>query len=194
MKKLFKRKISFFLAMIMCFSCVASASAVEVQDSSEESDSFTITVIPNEEADQYLPEELLEAIVEAETAEDSSDVSVCGTSIPKKSKKWNLTSDERYDFSVSTTYHTIYSDYVFTGHSGKVKIHLHETGDNGGEYIFYLYKRDGNKTVVMSKTIDQGTTKDYTVDGIGSDDLVYFAIVPTDNVHTILKSSYIKKG
>lgn len=183
------KKIGAFALSLILLGCALPVSA---NASNSEEGLVSIEVISNEEADAFLPEYMVEAFAE-ETEDVSGNVSTYGLSYPSKKDKWNLDTEGKYEFSVDTQGSAIYSDYVFTGHGGSVKVHLNETTSSSGKYTFKLCKRGLINTTIYKYEFSHGLKQTISMNDFDSDDLIYFIIDP--NKYTYMASdSYIKKN
>lgn len=189
MKKNSLRK--FFLSLALVFtSVVVSQSHAFASERYYDDGLVSVDVIPNAEADSLLPDRLYDAVM-FDTA-DVGGISVNGLSVPDSDNKWNLNTKGEYDFSVDTSGSTIYSNYVFTGHGGAVKVHLVETTTTSGQYTFKLCKRGFFNTTLYTYKFDHGVNQTINMDSFDSSDKIYFLITPNGSTK-LSSSSYIKK-
>lgn len=191
MKRLILLMSRITAVVIFIFAVSGIPQVVHAYETDCENGLVSVEVIPNDEADALLPKNLYLAVNSIE--EDYEYNSTKGLSVPDASDIWNLTSDGQYNFTVNTSGSTIYSNYVFLGHGGSVKVHLVENTSTSGKYTFKLYKRGTINTTLYTYKFDHGTTQTIEMDSFSSSDKIYFSIAP--NGSTILtNSSYIKKN
>lgn len=172
-----KRILSLVLAIVSIVSMMvigASATTADDLELSENAHLLSVTVVPNHIADADLPEDLAEALA-------SDSATTYGTTEPSKNNVWDLNSDGTYDFTVNTTNDTVYSNYVFTGHYGKLRFRIVENSGRSGYAVFQVRKRNLWNTTIYNVGIDRGTEKVTEFNwnaGLQDDDKIYFLVIP----------------
>ena len=175
--KSFKKMFSAFMVVVLLLSTQGNVFAAENQEA--EDGLVSIEVIPNAEADAMFG--------------DGALVSPYGLSVPSKSDVWDLDTDGIYYFSVDAEGSTIYSNYVFSGHSGSVKVYLDEKkSSTKDKHTFKLCKRGTFNTTLYTYKFAHGTTQSIEMT-CESDDLIYFSVTPNGDTF-ISSTSYIKKN
>lgn len=173
-----KKMTALLLVMALTLAMVIPASASEVESEITISGAEILSVqeMSHEEADAMLAE-LLGA--------NESMVAPRGTSAPSSSSVWDL-SVKKYPFTCNTTNTAIYSNYVFSGHNGKVKFNFQISSSSGdGDFILRVFIKNFWTTKVYDAGVARAIYQSVTVDGFDSDDLIYFVIIP-DGVSTVL--------
>lgn len=90
---------------------------------------------------------------------------------------WSL-SYSAYLLNVHTDNSTIYSNYYFKDHNGKMNFKLPESsGPNTKYYKFYLYEHSTNN-VVAELSVKKGTTVSFAVNNLNTSKNYYFGIKP----------------
>lgn len=98
-----------------------------------------------------------------------------GTNRPLVS--WSL-SYSGYSFGVHTDNSTIYSNYYFKEHNGRLNFQLPESsGPNTKYYKFYLYEHSTNN-VVAELSVKKGTTVSFALNNLNTSKNYYFGIKP----------------
>ena len=110
MFKIFKKVIFTSLLAVSMIFTMMSTTVVHAQ--SAEAGSNEVTVTPNVGVSYVSPEDTIETR---------------GTSRP--SKVWNIKSKGQYDFSGSSHYQNLYTNYKFTGKTN-YKVYVKNTGNN----------------------------------------------------------------
>lgn len=173
-----KKMTALLLVMALTLAMVIPASASEVESEVTISGAEILSVqeMSHEEADAMLAE-LLGA--------NENMVAPCGTSAPSSSSEWDLSS-QRYRFTCNTTNSAIYSNYVFSGHNGKVKFDFQIGSSSGdGDFILRVFIKNFWNTKVYDAGVPRAIYQPVTVGGFDADDLIYFVIIP-DGVSTVL--------
>lgn len=203
--------VSCLLCLVLGVSCCVPAFATTIQNT-EVALTPTITVegenarlvsveyIPDDSEDMQIPEEVQSAFWEATQEDNSNTATPYGTGIPKASNKHDL-SKSAYYFKVDSTYSTIYSNYVFTGHGGSVTMNISDASETPGakEFLVKVFVRGwlGTGTLVYQIALNRNTQNNrFTVKDLDSDDLVYFTVSPEGQGRLYLPSgnNYICKG
>ncbi len=92
---------------------------------------------------------------------------------------WDL-SDSGYTFSVHTDYSTIYSNYYFKNHNGRLNFKLPETyGLSTQYYKFYLYEHS-SKAVVAELSIRKNSTATFAINNLNTSKNYHFGVQPND--------------
>ncbi len=100
-----------------------------------------------------------------------------GTSRPLVS--WDL-SNSGYTFGIHTTQSTIYSNYYFKNHNGRLNFKLPETyGLSTQYYKFYLYEHS-TRDVVTELSIRKNSTATFAVNNLNTSKNYYFGVKPND--------------
>lgn len=129
-----------------------------------------------------------------QTEESSSNIGVSpvppdesemqrGTSVP--SKVWDIASNGKYDFSGSSHFQTLYTNYKFTG-KNHYKVYVNNTGDSA---ITVTAKRSG-KTYAMTK-ITAGKSGSFEFSNIKSSTEFYIEI-KTEDRDSFSFNGYVK--
>ena len=186
------KRICMLLALLMALSMLAlPVLAEEYNDFTVENGSYTVEIVPTFIVERDLPDNLKAAL-------HSSRTGTCSASKPDFDNIWNLTSNGQYSFKVNTSKYnnTIYSNYVFSGHGGKIKGYIKDyttKTHKDDAFKFKLYKTTGLITKIYSVTCKNGGHASISHDIGDSDTLVYFACVADETTMNIYKS-YIEKG
>ncbi len=188
----FKTLLRGILSTVIVISSVIGIHGVALASAETQSTEglVSVEIIPNYIVDAYLPENLREAVAPRNMI--SNDYSTRGTTVPSADSTWNLTSDGAYSFHVNSSTQTIYSNYVFTGHYGSVKVYLDEISSTSGQYTFRLYKRGVFNTVLYKYKFDHGAEQTIEMSSFNSTDKIFFAITP-DGLTQMSTSSYIMR-
>ena len=158
-----KKLISLCLAVIMIFAILpVSAFAAETPKAPD-----SIEVVPNEVAEANLPQDLKDAL--------NSKLVTCGTSKP--SKTHDLSSEGSYDFTVTSRLNTtIYSNFIFVGHGGKIHFYFNDTSTDTKGYTVKVYSK-GKLTAIATYSGSDDDTLSFTL-SVDKDAKIYFAVVP----------------
>lgn len=112
-----------------------------------------------------------------------------GYSKPSSKNTWNLTKENghknsgNYEIYVETTGSTIYSNYMFIGHDGKVKFNLNEK--TGGKYKIVIYVDKFFSDTVQKHTYDGSSEQVLSITDLNEKDKLYFSVEPKSGTVTI---------
>ena len=177
------------LVLVMLLQSVAFAEPDSQPVSDFDQYLVSVETVSAEEAEEKLPPEVYQALY-GDAFDD--EISLYGLEEPKTSNQYNLREKGKYYFPVSTKLDLIYSDYVFTGHSGHLTVFLKETSLGSSNYKFIVYRRG---TLYFDTEIDTyefprgSEEKGYII--CNEDDLVYFCVDPIGQSLSISKASYL---
>lgn len=183
------KRICMLLALLMVLSMLAlPVLAEEYSGFTVENGSYTVEIVPTFIVERDLPDNLKAAL-------HSSRTDTYSASKPSFDNIWNLTSDGRYNFTISTQFdkNTIYSNYVFSGHGGKIVGKVYDYVETDGKFEFRLYKTTGLITRICTIKCKNNDSTKISCDIEDSNTLVYFAC-KSDNTTMDISNSYIEKG
>lgn len=149
MKKYFKK----FTTVPLLFALMVTASSVPMTTTTYAADAV-ITSQPNVGVSITCPD-------------DSGRITTRGVSKP--SKTWDVSSDGEYDFSGTSTYPTLYTNYKFYGQTGYT-VYV----ENTGKYSITVKAKAGTKTYASS-TIAAGDDGSFTFSDIKADKEFYLS-------------------
>lgn len=174
-----------FLAVVMMLSIFSLPALADGYEKYSDN-GFTVEIVPNEIAEKELPEDLLAAL-------HSETYNTHGATAPTEKSLWNLSSKE-YTFHVKTQKdkNTIYSNYVFTGHDGKITVSFTDYVTDSGKFTFKVYKRGLISTRIYQVDCENGSTKSYDIDIKDADALVYFSFTSTSTTMDIDNGRVVK--
>lgn len=183
------KRICMLLALLVALSMLAlPVLAEEYNDFTVENGSYTVEIVPTFIVERDLPDNLKAAL-------HSSRTDTCSASKPDFDNIWNLTSNGKYSFSVSTQFdhNTIYSNYVFSGHGGKIVGKVRDYVKTDGKFEFRLHKTTGLITRIYTVKCKNNDSTKISCDIDDPNTLVYFACKSEDTTMDIA-NSYIEKG
>lgn len=175
LKKLVSIMLSAVLLVIGCIPASAAEYPEETLNLPDGMELLSVEVVPNSIADADLPDNLASAIASFD------ETSTYGLSKPDKNNVWNLTTDGAYNFTAESYTQDVYSNYVFTGHNGRVKFRICDSSGEAGYALLQLRVRNFWNTKIYSVGILRGIVEitEYQWDTlIGPDELIYFIVCP----------------
>ena len=186
MKKFVSIMVSLLLVLQLSQTTYATSQIPNIE-LSEGMELLSVEIIPNEEMESLVPEYISEAL-------SSTDQTMTyGVSRPNKNNVWDL-SQKPYPFHAKSTYEDVFSNYVFKGHNGSIKLIIDEKSGNKGVAGLNILVRNFWNTVIYSTTFDRGSYSLITVNNINPEDLIYFAIMPGDCYTYVTRESYLAKN
>lgn len=201
-----KRNLALLLSFVLCLTCISPLSASATGTGTIKSmPKFTVIgdgirlisveYVPDNCENSIIPNEVMEKI----TCDPvQNDIIPYGTSIPSSSSIYDL-SEGKYSFGIETE-SLYYSDYVFTGHGGRVTMNIKESCGlaTEAEFLVRVFVRSwrGTGTVVGQVAVKRNNSGTLTVDDLSESSKVYFTISPEEQGLVDLSSlyNYIKKG
>lgn len=178
------------LASVMLLQSVAFAVPEPQANTDSERYLVSVETISAEDAKEKLPIDVFQALYG-----NTSNGDLAPQLIQEPTYEFDMHHQEPYAFSVTTTRDRVFSDYVFTGHYGAVKVHLNETQPIGSEtYTFVLYKLGfAWDTVLYTYNFPHGNTQDIRLT-CSANDKIYFMIDPRGTRTVLEADSYIAKA
>ena len=185
-KGLFSLILVFVLVIVSQNTVFASAATSE-----SKSGLISVEVVPNKEADKMLPDSLYKMV--ANDNKLDGKVSTKSLDIPDSDHIWDLGTKGKYSFHVDTSRSAIFSNYVYTGHSGGIKVHLEETMPAKTKYTFMVCKRGMFNTTIYRQKYEHNAKKTFEIKDIDSSAKIYFIVEPHNTDTYLNYNSYIKK-
>ena len=182
-----KKVIATFWVVVLTLTMVIPASATEPKSEITISGAKILSVqeMSHDEADAMLAELC---------GTEGNGMNTRGTSAPNKNSEWDLSSG-KYLFTCNTKNTNIYSNYVFSGHNGKVNFDFYIDSTSGsGDFILRIFIKNFRNTKVYDAGVTRAIYRTVTAEDFEPDDLIYFVIIP-DGVSTVLnEGTCIKKA
>lgn len=168
-----KKLTALFCTIVLLLGIAIPASAAEV-NAAEINDDFelsgnveliSVQVLPNEEAEELLLEEI-------NSIRNGDVPSVYA--IPRDEIDLS-TQDYGFDGTYSSTFH---SEYLFTGHNGKLQFKIFENSENEGDFIFKVYKKGLINTTIYNAGVARDDNSTLTFKELEKTDKFFFIVYP----------------
>lgn len=168
-----KKLTALFCTIVLLLGIAIPASAAEVNvaemnddlELSSNVELLSVQVLPNEEAEALL----LEEISSARNSDVPSVYAIPTTEIDLSE------GDYDFDGTYSSTFH---SKYLFTGHDGKLQFKIFENSENDGDFIFKVYKKGLINTTIYNAGVARDDNSTLTFKDLKTTDKFFFIVYP----------------
>lgn len=163
-----KKMTALFCVIVLLLGISIPVSAAEMNADIELSSNvelLSVQVLPNEEADMLI----LEEINSIRGGDMPSVYAIPTTSFDLS------TEDYEFDGTYSSTFH---SEYLFTGHNGKLQFKIFENSENDGDFIFKVYKKGLFNTTIYNAGVARDDNSTLTFKNLDATDKFFFVVYP----------------